>query len=212
MFRVHRIWRHGVFPFHYFIYQWGLSNGLSFYPKRHHIQNLLKQNVDIPTYHFRVHKTVGVSYSRFMFKVHCIYMNGVHHFHYWDLSLNLLNSLLRDQKKYCMQKLCPWQVDVPTYDFGVHKAIVLTYSRIMFRVHHMQRHGVGYFKYSSPWRELSNSLLTNPNGDQTKRYIPRKLKYQLITLGFTKLSAFHLLGQCLENFILWKSYDPKKFM
>ena len=44
-----------------------------------------------------------------------------------------------------------------------------------------------------------------------KIYVPKRLKYQVTTLGFTKLSTFHLLGQYFLIFILCESYNPTKF-
>ena len=38
--------------------------------------------VDVPTYHFEDHKTIGVSHSMVMFMVHYIQFHGVAPFHY----------------------------------------------------------------------------------------------------------------------------------
>ena len=41
------------------------------------------------------------------------------------------------------KKLRPQGVDIPTYNFGVHKTIGISSSRLIFRVHPSQRNGVG---------------------------------------------------------------------
>ena len=46
-----------------------LSNGLSSDPNGDHMQKLRPREVDILTYHFGAHKTIGVSSSRVLFRV-----------------------------------------------------------------------------------------------------------------------------------------------
>lgn len=41
-----------------------------------------------------------------------------------------------------MEKLRPQEVDIPTYDFEVQKTIGILSTRVMFRVNHIEIHGV----------------------------------------------------------------------
>lgn len=82
MFKVHHIQRHGVGPFFYFAPLQELSNRLWREPNKDLMQTLHPQEVDQPNYEFWVHKNVGVSYARFMFRVHHFQMHGVVFFHY----------------------------------------------------------------------------------------------------------------------------------
>ena len=49
-----------------------LSINLSSDPNKGSMEKLCTQEVDIPTYHLRVHKTIGVSNYRLMFIIHYI--------------------------------------------------------------------------------------------------------------------------------------------
>ena len=71
------------------------------------MQKLFSQEVDVPTYHFMFHKTLCVSYFKFMFHVHYIQKNGIIHFHYCVSWKYLSNGLSSDPNVYRMQKLCP---------------------------------------------------------------------------------------------------------
>ena len=66
---LHHIQTEGVFPFRYCTSQWYFSNGLLSTPNKDHMQKLCPREDDIPTYYFRVHKIVGFSSSRVMFRV-----------------------------------------------------------------------------------------------------------------------------------------------
>jgi len=46
------------------------------------MQTLCPREDDVTTFHFEVHKTICVSYSRVMFIVHCIQIHGLGPFHY----------------------------------------------------------------------------------------------------------------------------------
>ena len=60
----------GVGPFYYFTPQHDLSNGLSSDPNEYRMKTLQPGEVDMPTYHFKVHKTIGTSSYRLMLRVH----------------------------------------------------------------------------------------------------------------------------------------------
>ena len=60
------------------------------------------------------------------------------------------NGLSKDQNKDHVQNLCHHEVDVPTYHFWVNKIVGFSYSRVMFRVDHIKRNGIGPFKYLAP--------------------------------------------------------------
>jgi hypothetical protein len=100
----------------------------------------------------------------------------------WDLS----NCLSIDPNIDCMQKLCPWEADVPTYVFRVHKNVFVS-SRVMVSVQNTLRHGLGPFYYCTPCLDLSNSLLSYLNKNCVQKLPPRMFTYQLTTLGFKKL-------------------------
>ena len=106
------------------------------------MQTLCPKEVDVPAYHFVVHKTIGFSSSSVIFIIHCIQWNHVGHFHYYgpwrdlynDLSSivelhfhyflpqrYLSNGLLSSPNKDCMQMLRPWEVDIPSYHIGDQK-------------------------------------------------------------------------------------------
>ena len=77
----HRI-RHDVGLFDYCTSQGDLSNSLRNDPNKDHMKMLRPQEVDVPTYHFVVHKTIGISYSRLIFRVNYIQMHVLGTFHY----------------------------------------------------------------------------------------------------------------------------------
>lgn len=64
---------HGVDHFHYYFVRREIFNGLFSDPNWDCMQNLCPRVVDVPTYHFRVHKTIGISSSRAMFMVQNIW-------------------------------------------------------------------------------------------------------------------------------------------
>ena len=57
----------GLVPIHYSTPRRDLSNGLLSDPNRNRMQKLHPREVDIPTYHFKAHKNIGISSSRVMF-------------------------------------------------------------------------------------------------------------------------------------------------
>lgn len=81
--RVHQILRHGIGPSHYCTHRRDLSNNLSRDPNRDDMEKLPPQEVDVRTYHASVHKSVGVSCSMIIFRVHNRQRNCVGPFHYW---------------------------------------------------------------------------------------------------------------------------------
>ena len=50
-----------VGPFHYCVYQWYLSNSLSRDSNKDYMEKLHPEEVDPPTYHFKVHKNFVLS-------------------------------------------------------------------------------------------------------------------------------------------------------
>ena len=58
-----------LFPLEYYTHWWYLSKGLSSDQNEDHMKKLCPWEVDVPTYHFVVHKIIGISSSRFMFMV-----------------------------------------------------------------------------------------------------------------------------------------------
>ena len=94
------------------------------------MQTLCPWEVYVPTYHFEVHKPIVILSSRVIFRVHHILMHGLLHFHCYSLWHDLSNGLLRDQNGDRMKMLRPWEVDIPTYQFGVHQTIGISYSMV----------------------------------------------------------------------------------
>ena len=70
MFSVDYTWMHGVHPFHYYTPPWDLCNGLSSDQSNNFIQKLRREEGDMATYHFMVHKIVCISYYKVMFMIH----------------------------------------------------------------------------------------------------------------------------------------------
>ena len=52
----------------------------------------------------------------------------------------LMTSRLTKQRSYA--KVMPQGIDIPTYHIGVHKTIGVSYSRVILRLHHIQRNDV----------------------------------------------------------------------
>ena len=55
-------------------------------------------------------------------------------FYYCTPQRDLSNGLLSDPNEDHMQKLRPWEFDIPTYHFGAHKIVGVSSSRVLFRV------------------------------------------------------------------------------
>jgi hypothetical protein len=71
---------------------------------------------------FGVHKTINISSSRVMFRVHCTYRHGeVPFYHYIPLQ-HLSKGLSSDTNEAINKNVCTLEVDIPTYDFEVHKS------------------------------------------------------------------------------------------
>lgn len=77
-------------------------------------------------------------------------------FYYFSPQWELSNNLSSDPNWGHMQTFHPWEADVPTYHFGVHKTITFSTYRVIFRVHHSQRHGICHFYSCTSWWYLSN--------------------------------------------------------
>lgn len=123
-------------PFHYCNPWWNLSNSMSSDPNENHLKKLCPREVDILTYHFVVHKNVGVSYSKVIFRVCSNKRHGIGTLQYFTPPRYLSNCLLSEQNGYRMQTLCPLNVHVATFHSRVHKIIGISYSIVTFRVHH----------------------------------------------------------------------------
>ena len=145
MFRVQHIQRNGVFHSHYWTHFQYHSNSLSSDQNVDSMQMLHHSEVDVPTHHFRVHKTVCILYSKVMFRVHYIWMHGLFLSHYCTHQIYLSNSLLSDPNRDRMQTLLPWEVDVPNYSFEDKTNVAISSSRVMFRVHYILMNGVETF-------------------------------------------------------------------
>ena len=63
--------------------------------------------LDVPTLYFKVHKTIGVSYYRLLFRVHHRLRIVVGHFHHCNPRQDLFNRLSSDPNGDCMQNLKP---------------------------------------------------------------------------------------------------------
>ena len=109
----------------------------------------------------------------------------------------LFNDISSDRNENCMQKLHPCKLGIPTYHFGVHKTIGVSYSSIKFRVHHSLSYGVIPCHYCTPWQGLSNNLLSNPNRNHVETLCPQRFDVANYYFRFTKLFVFHLLRSCL---------------
>ena len=81
-FGIHNIQWNGLEPFHYYDAQQDISNNLLSDPNGDRMQKLCALEIDVPTYHFMVHKMVSILSYNFMFSVHLTQMNGVGLFHY----------------------------------------------------------------------------------------------------------------------------------
>lgn len=149
------------------------------------MQKLGCREVDVASYHFKVNKTLGVSF----------YRNSLVPFPYCSLHKYLSNGLSSDLNLDRMKKLCPREVDIPTYHFCIHKPISVSSYRVMSRVYFRLRYHVGHFLYCSPWWNLCPSSDTNKH--HMLKYATGNLTYQLTTSRFTKLLAFTIQGACL---------------
>lgn len=131
-----------------------------------HMKTLRPEEVYIPTSHFDIHKKVGVSSYRVIFIVQLGWKNVLFHFHYSTHGKYLSNSLLSNPHKDLIQKFHPWEINGPTYHFGVHKTI---------SVHDIQRKVVIPFFYCFTEINLSNGVLSGPNKDRTKNLLPSEV-------------------------------------
>lgn len=107
-----------------------------------------------------------------MFGIHSRQKHGVDPFNYsstqWDVSNCFSSNPIEDS----MQKLGPLEIDIQTYVFKVHKGVGFQYFKVMFRVHNTQRNGVVSSHYFTPRWDLSNGLLSNPNGYHMQMLCP----------------------------------------
>lgn len=168
----------------------------------------------MPTQQFKVHKNIGIPSLRVMFRVHHIQRHGVGPFHDGTSQQNLSNSTSSDPKEDCMQTIRPWEVDIPTYQFDVHKTICGSSSRFIIMVNIYK--GMGY-----PLISMVPLIKTFPTVSRAtqkeircKSYALGMLTYQLTTSEFTKLLVFHIIVQFLgytidegmcSNFSLFQS-------
>ena len=101
------------------------------------MKKLLPQEVDIPTWHFKVHKFICISHYRVMFMVNYSQRHCVDPFHCCTPQGHISNGLLSDPNVGCMETLYPKRVAVPTYHFRVQKIVSVSSFRMIFRVHHI---------------------------------------------------------------------------
>ena len=66
-----------------------------------------------------------------------------------------------------MRKSHPMEVDVQNSHFEVQKTIIISYYRVMFRVHHRKIHSVCLIQYYDPLGDLCSGLLSDPKKDCT---------------------------------------------
>ena len=156
------------------------------------MQELCRWEFDIQTCHIGVHITLGISYSRVMFRVHCWWRNVLDPFQYCVMWLYLLSGLSSEQNQDLMQKL-------PTYHIRVHKTIVISSCRILFKVHHIWRSGVNNFNYCSHHWFILNNLFSEENIDHIKTLLPQEVDVPTYQIELKKLLEFHLLVSCLGN-------------
>ena len=93
MIRVHLFQIQCVVPFYYFSSWWDLSNGLVRNQNGDRMEKLCHNEVDVLAYYFRVHRTLLVSSSSFIFRVHDIWGNHVWDFHYYTPMKSFQQSL-----------------------------------------------------------------------------------------------------------------------
>lgn len=94
MCRVQNIWKHGVGPLQYLFPQRYLSNCLLSDPNWHLMQKVCSTEVDIPTYHLGVKKTISFSYYKVFFRIQCIQIHYVGYFYYFSAWRDLWKGLL----------------------------------------------------------------------------------------------------------------------
>ena len=95
----------------------------------------------------------------------------------------LFNYLLNDPSKDDMQKLHPWEVDVPTYNFEVHKIVGISYSRVIYRIYPSRRNGLLPFHYFFPQWDISHDHSIDPNIDRIKMLCPREVNIPTYHIG-----------------------------
>lgn len=134
------------------ILEFYIIGSLFFYTiaKGDHMQKSQPWEVDVPTYHFGLHQTIGVSSYMVMFRVHSRQGHAIGPFHYNYPRKYLSNSLSSHPNEYFMQKLCPQDVYLGTYYFGVHKKFRVSSPRFIFNINYSQKHKVDHFHYFSP--------------------------------------------------------------
>jgi hypothetical protein len=88
-------------------------------------------------------------------------------------------------------KIYPLVVNIQTYLSRVHKTIVLSYSMVMFMVHHLQIHGLVPFYYWGPQRDLSNSLLSDPNRDFIQKLFAQEFDLPTYNFDIKKIDVIY---------------------
>ena len=85
---------------------------------------------------FGVHKTFGLSSSRFMIRLHPRQRHGKGPFFHFFPYGYLFNGLLSNPNHDHIQNLFLWEVSVPTYHFWVHKTVGNLSNMVMSMIHH----------------------------------------------------------------------------
>ena len=112
------------------------------------MQKLCQRESNAWAYYFRFQKIVGVSYYRVILSVHYILRHREVPLHYFTSWQGHSNDLLSDPNRDHMQKLCPRELEVETYHFGVNKFVGISHPRFIFGVKCFLRNGVGHFRIS----------------------------------------------------------------
>ena len=150
------------------------------------------------TYHYGLHKNIGISYYMVMFKVHYRLSQCLGTFHYFSPFLVFSNDLSSNPNRDRMQKLCPKEFDVPTYHFNVHNTICIWYFRAMLRVHFAWTHGVILSLNFSSWWDISNSILSDPTKDHLQKLCPHEGYVPNYNFGVDKMVDIYY-----SRVILW---------
>lgn len=103
-----------------------------------------------------------------------------------------------------MKILCPWDVDIPTYDFELSKTISSSYFRVNFSVNNRYKHGIFPFNHFPSQRYLFNALSSDQNGDRIQNSWPWSV--EIPTYHFGVYDTFPTISQEKQIDVICKSY------
>ena len=157
------------------------------------MQKLRHREVDVPAYHFGVQNIIGVSSFRVNIMVHPISKYALHPSTIMFLSETFTTVSLATQTDTICRGYAPRKLK---YQLTTSKfAKLLSFHQICSPLCHTIYKYVVYYLFSIVI--LSKTFPKVSQATQTeivyKSYSTGKLTYQLTTLGFMKLLAFHLL-------------------